>query len=399
MKTILTYLFFLTVLISKADYWTQKANLPSTTRAFVTGFSLGDKGYFATGAVNPGFSQELWEYDPPTNSWTQKANFPGTGRWNAGGFAIGTKAYLGTGSITINWFNDFWEYDQSTNLWTQKANFPGSIRDGARGFAIGTKGYFGAGWNNVGFNYTWFKDFYEYDPITNAWTQKADYGGPAIRNGVAFSIGNKGYMGTGEPNGPKSKEFWEYDPVTNSWTQKADFGGTARDFASGFVIGSNGYLGTGNGIGYLQDFWQYSSLTNSWIQKANFGGAGRYGTAAFSVGNKGYMGAGVTPGSTTTYYNDLWEYTPDTTTSINEVDNSRISMEIFPNPFFNIINISTKCYETFEIVLYNSSLDKILQQKFINSVSLNTEQLVAGVYIYELCNKNGFSKKGKVVKY
>ena len=23
-------------------------------------------------------------------------------------------------------------------------------------------------------------------------------------------------------------DFWEYDPATNAWTQKADFGGTAR---------------------------------------------------------------------------------------------------------------------------------------------------------------------------
>ena len=30
-----------------------------------------------------------------------------------------------------------------------------------------------------------------------------------------------------------------------AWTQKADFGGTARDCAAGFSIGSKGYIGTG----------------------------------------------------------------------------------------------------------------------------------------------------------
>ena len=25
-----------------------------------------------------------------------------------------------------------------------------------------------------------------------------------------------------------TNDFWEYDPATNAWTQKADFGGTAR---------------------------------------------------------------------------------------------------------------------------------------------------------------------------
>jgi hypothetical protein len=41
------------------------------------------------------------------------------------------------------------------------------------------------------------------------------------------------------------KDFWEYDPATNTWTQKADFGGTARYSAVGFSIADKGYLGTG----------------------------------------------------------------------------------------------------------------------------------------------------------
>ena len=30
------------------------------------------------------------------------------------------------------------------------------------------------------------------------------------------------------------KDFWEYDPATNAWTQKANFGGTGRANAAGF---------------------------------------------------------------------------------------------------------------------------------------------------------------------
>ena len=33
--------------------------------------------------------------------------------------------------------------------------------------------------------------------------------------------------------------------AANTWTQKADFGGTARCGAVGFSIGSKGYIGTG----------------------------------------------------------------------------------------------------------------------------------------------------------
>ena len=48
-------------------------------------------------------------------------------------------------------------------------------------------------------------------------------------------------------------DFWEYDPTTNTWTQKANFGGTPRDGAVGFSIGSKGYIGTGE-INHLDLF-------------------------------------------------------------------------------------------------------------------------------------------------
>src|SRR5437870_3256137 len=47
----------------------------------------------------------------------------------------------------------------------------------------------------------------------------------------------------------------------NTWTQKADFGGVARQVAAGFSIGSKGYIGTGlsqTQIGYQKDFWEYT---------------------------------------------------------------------------------------------------------------------------------------------
>src|SRR5262245_18554267 len=78
----------------------------------------------------------------------------------------------------------------------------------------------------------------------NTWKRKADFGGTARHGAVGFSIGSKGYIGTGFDDSNR-KDFWEYDPATNAWTQKADFGGVARSFAPGFSIGSKGYIGTG----------------------------------------------------------------------------------------------------------------------------------------------------------
>ncbi|MBI4947768.1 MAG: hypothetical protein HY840_15360 [Bacteroidetes bacterium] len=75
---------------------------------------------------------------------------------------------------------------------------------------------------------------------------------------VGFSIGTKGYIGTGTNGASYFKDFWEYNPVGNTWTQKTDFGGTARRMAVGFSIGTKGYIGTGlDAVSYTKDFWEY----------------------------------------------------------------------------------------------------------------------------------------------
>ena len=66
-------------------------------------------------------------------------------------------------------------------------------------------------------HYTSYNDFWEYDPATDTWTQKADFEGVGRGFAVGFSIGSNGYIGTGllgnlNYGGPSSKDFWEYDP-------------------------------------------------------------------------------------------------------------------------------------------------------------------------------------------
>ena len=51
-----------------------------------------------------------------------------------------------------------------------------------------------------------------------------------------------------------------------------------------------------------------------------------------------------------------------------------------------------------DIILYDIASRKVLQQQFYKSVSLSTEQLAKGIYLYEVRDRNGLYKKGKVVK-
>src|SRR5438477_5838350 len=146
---------------------------------------------------------------------------------------------------------------QAQDTWTQKADFGGVTRAGATGLSIGNKGYIGLG-DKYPISY---KDFWEYDPDANTWTQKADFGGHARLYAVGFTIAGKAYVGTGQsgsfPNYTYYKDFWEFDPVQNTWTRKANFGGTARYGAAGFSVDAKGYLGTGVDASLIdkKDFW------------------------------------------------------------------------------------------------------------------------------------------------
>ena len=87
---------------------------------------------------------------------------------------------------------------------------------------------------------------------------------------MGFSICNKGYIGTGSDSTGLRNDFWEHNPVTNVWTQKANFAGTARSGTVGFSIGNRGYIGTGNDGSLKNDFWEYDPVNNVWAAKANF---------------------------------------------------------------------------------------------------------------------------------
>jgi len=237
-----------------------------------------------------------------SDMWIPKANFGGPNRADAVGCAINGKGYLGTG-YTTGYSKDWWEYDTLTNAWTQKADFMGNSN--VEGTCIGIIGkvYFLPFSNG--------NNFYMYDPLTNTWTMKATFPGLQRQGAIGFTIDNKGYFGLGGVNSPNphKNDLWEYDPATDSWNQKADLPAAARMFAAAFSIGSKGYIGTGSSSsGTLSDFWEYDAISDTWTQKSSFPGGQRYEGNAFSVGGFGFMGGGYGP----LPRNDFWRYDPQT---------------------------------------------------------------------------------------
>jgi peptidoglycan hydrolase-like protein with peptidoglycan-binding domain len=253
-----------------SNSWERKSDYGGYAKRRAAGFAIGDKGYLGLNAA----SREFWEWNQQTDKWTEKLDFASHKRDFTVSFSIGNKGYVGMGGIDIQGYTDpvykdFWEFDPTSNggsgTWTQKADYGGGSVTKAVGFSIGHKGYVGTGILVDYQTSTLKKDFWEYDPSTNIWSRKADFGGGNRFHAVGFSIGNKGYVGTGResayPGILYHKDFWEYDPITDSWARKLDFGGKPRLGAVGFSIGGRGYLGTGQGVegqanNYI-DFWEY----------------------------------------------------------------------------------------------------------------------------------------------
>jgi N-acetylneuraminic acid mutarotase len=296
--------------------WKQLGDFEGVGRVRAFAFSIGKKGYIIGGNAGSGFNivplYDFWEYDPATDKWTRKADYPGQAAEYIRGFSINNKGYVGTGFGQRVYIpdgpaqnKDFWEYDPATDKWTQKADFAGIERENVIAFEINGVGYLGLGTNN---NYdASYKDFWKYDVAADKWTRMADYPGNGSFGVAAFSIGGKGYAGLGgsAPDIVKN-DFWEYDPATNKWTAKADFTGPERVFSSQFTIGTDAYVGLGTTAGGSADDWyKYDTLTNIWIKATTFGGIARYDAVSFAIDGIGYIGTG-NPG----LQYDFWKYTP-----------------------------------------------------------------------------------------
>ena len=241
--------------------------------------------------------------------WTQVADFEGGNRSGATGFSIGIKGYVFGGSSGSQFHRDLWEYDAMSDDWTQKASLPADRRRNAVSFTIDGEAYVGTGYCG---GTLYCADFWKWDQVTNTWSQIASYpgeGGIGLTGCIAFSIEGKGYVGLGSGwlSGPLySEEFWEYDTGMNAWTRLPDFPGGQRTNAVGFAMANKGYVGTGVGSSYQKDFWQYDPVDSSWKQLTNSPGQERGASVGFAIGNKAYLGTGAVTGPVTVYP-DLWQ--------------------------------------------------------------------------------------------
>lgn len=185
----------------------------------------------------------------------------------------------------------------------------GTARYGAVGFSVGSKGYIGTGYDG-----SELKDFYQYDDATDTWTQSVGFGGDKRKDAMVFVLDNKAYLGTGLRNGAYQSDFYVFDGLSETWTRLTDLDDDDADFsvllASGtaFTLDGLGYVATGEASGVSKNLWVYNPVTDIWDEQPDFEGSARQDAVSFSFSDKAFVLMGR---SGSYYFDDNWEYRPE----------------------------------------------------------------------------------------
>ncbi len=216
--------------------------------------------------------------------------------------------------LLFNCSND--DDDDKLGNWTEVSAFNNEPRSSATAFTLGSKGYMGTGFDGDDY----LKDFWSYDFESNSWQQLADFPGVERSSAVAFTIGNSAFMGTGF-NGDTNeeyKDFYQYNIASNTWSQIQDFAGSSRYGAVAFSSDTAGFVGTGfDGDGDKKDFWRYDPNSDSWTEIIGFGGNKRREGVVFKIGELVYLCTGINNGI---FEDDFWVFNTTTETWSSLVD-------------------------------------------------------------------------------
>ncbi len=258
-----------------ANVWSQVAPFEGGLRSGGISFSLKDKGYYGLGKSSSSsdeiYYNDLWRYDPISDSWSQLSDFPSIGLDMAVSFVIGETAYVTLGryyDISINGYNtSTYAYDVTNDTWKKMQSFPAIGRTGSVSFVANGKGYVVGGYKEKD---AYTNEVWSYNPITNSWSQMNDF--PVALTGCyTFTLKNEVYVGGGYNLKSKIKntDLYKYNITTDTW-EIAYTGCEELIYSSGFSAGDKCYVAGGEGeIGRESGFLSFDG--NEWATMGSFG--------------------------------------------------------------------------------------------------------------------------------
>ena len=234
---------------AEQNTWEELSSFPGGPRGYAYGVADDLYAYIGFGSNYDGYPTDWWRYDMVNDSWLELASFPYLGRDHPAMILADDKIFVGMGSIDGENLGDWWQYDILNDNWSEKTNFNFGDRHHPFYFSINNIPYVGFGHGNSQNNDVLiYNDFYRYNITSETWTQLNDFPSEARVAGTQFSYNGKGYVmsGDGDDHEPlDSGELWEYNPISDTWSQLASHPGGARWAPGSFVIDCTVYLTSG----------------------------------------------------------------------------------------------------------------------------------------------------------
>lgn len=234
--------------------------------------------------------------------WIQKSSVGGVGRHRATGCATSHRGYIGLGHINGTGqditFKDWWEYDPASDTWTQKADFPVATH-GAVSFVVDNCPVVGGG-------SALSTQFYKFNTLNNSWVQIANCILPNPGDSQGFAVYNEGFVYQGN-------QLAKYHPNSDSWSLCANAPATFGNWTCSFVIEGSGFIKFGNQL------WEYKPLHDQWLPRASFPGNSTGGSSGFAIQQRGYVTSGYV-GTLGVVTEQVWSFHPATNTWKQEID-------------------------------------------------------------------------------
>lgn len=368
-----------------AQDWTQLADIPGAGRFWSAAFAINNKIYTGTGVT--GFSgdatQDMWEYDPTSDTWAQVADYPAGVREGADGFGDGNRGFLAFGTSFIQFTNNVYEYLPASNIWEAKASCPASFAY-SHGFTINDKYYIGPenGTNKV----------FAYDFSSDSWSEVAPFPGQDRRAQVAFAANGKGYIGLGMfVFGGVLGDFYAYDPVADSWTQKASLS-PVSDQSCATSINNEGYVFNVGQNG--KSIYKYNETLDEWEFLSSHPGDRIANGTFIGLNGAGYLVFGertISGGNIPSQ--ETWRYIPSNV-SIDDINNIN-SFQLVSSQNRSLV-FKSKSTQKAKLMVWTLEGKLILNAEQVFSSDHSSVMVdYAGMVVYQVSNSQGQIKSGK----
>lgn len=278
--------------------WSMAAPLPGPVRDHVAAAVAAGRVYvIAGGPIGQPPTDEVWAYNPQTNTWEQRASLP-IAVWSPSAATLNDAIYVAGGQMAGGTVvANLYRYDAAANQWTQLASMPTPRHHLA---LVALDGYlYAVGGRNSG---SFTLDALErYDSDAEQWatlppmpTGRSGHAAAALDH-VLIAFGGEG---SSQPGGVFA-EVEAYDPATNTWASLPDMP-TPRHGLMAAVWDGVAYLPGGAtvaGFGQVNTFdaFSFAPLSDAWITKTAQPGAALPGQPVTFTLTYGNFGPAIAP--------------------------------------------------------------------------------------------------------